>query len=97
MTDPRGGGTMGTNQALGRWGEEIGAEFLRSAGWRILAQNFRARHKEIDLIARKGQIVIFVEVKARRGLDYGHPLESLRWRQRLDIGRAAEEIGRAHV
>lgn len=54
----RKGGT-----ALGREGEAIAANFLVAEGWEILARNFRASRGEIDLVARKGELVAFVEVK----------------------------------
>ena len=68
---------MGAGHELGRRGEALAAELLEAAGWRILARNFRYRRKEIDLIARRGAVVAFVEVKARAGPAFGHPLEAV--------------------
>ena len=48
--------------------EGLAALWLRLRGWRIVQRNFRCRQGEIDIIARKGNLVIFVEVKARTGL-----------------------------
>ena len=50
----------------GQWSEHLAAIFLRLKGYRILARNFRAKSGEIDIIARKGDLVAIVEVKARR-------------------------------
>lgn len=62
---------------------------LTRAGWTVLDRNFRFGHKEIDIIARQGRLVAFVEVKTRSGLEYGHPLASITFTQRRDIERVA--------
>lgn len=64
-------------QRLGRCGEYIAANYLQARNYRILAQNWRCRSGEIDLVGfHEGQLV-FVEVKTRTGLDYGHPFEGI--------------------
>lgn len=55
----------------------------------ILERNFRFGHKEIDLVARRGDIVAFVEVKTRNGLNFGHPLEAITRAKREEIRRVA--------
>jgi putative endonuclease len=50
----------------GHWGEAVAAWWLRLQGWRILGQRIKTRQGEVDLIARRGQVVAFVEVKARK-------------------------------
>ena len=50
---------------LGNAGEQLVADFLRNKGFAILAQNYRQRYGEVDLIAEKGDVIAFVEVKAR--------------------------------
>ncbi len=72
----------------GRWGEAIAALRLRLAGYRILARNFRSPVGEIDLIARRGATVIFVEVKARAAHEVA--AEAIGPRQQARIRRAAE-------
>ena len=54
------------NRLLGRSGEREAAKFLRRKGMRILARNYRGPAGEIDLIARDGDTLVFVEVKTRR-------------------------------
>src|SRR2546428_14064144 len=51
--------------------------YLQSQGWVIAAHRFRVGHTEIDLVARRGHLVAFVEVKARRGTAFGSPLEAV--------------------
>ena len=53
-------------KSLGVWGEEQAARYLRRHGWRIAARNFSVRQGEVDLIAEKGGVLAFVEVKLRR-------------------------------
>ena len=53
-------------QSLGRDGEQEAARFLEARGYRIVARNVRAERVEIDLIARRGPLLVFVEVKSRR-------------------------------
>jgi putative endonuclease len=60
-------------QRVGRSGEDLAAEHLERQGYRILARNYRTRQAEIDIIARHRGVLVFVEVKARRGRGYGHP------------------------
>ena len=62
---------------LGDTGESIALRYLRSKDYEILAQNWRAGHGEIDLIACQGDEVVFVEVKTRRGNSHGTPEESV--------------------
>lgn len=64
------GGTL-----LGRWGEERIAQYLRKAGFRILASGWRCRFGEIDLIAEDGVFLAFVEVKLRKDVSFAHARE----------------------
>ena len=80
---------MADPQQLGRHGEDLAAGFLRRDGWSILARNWRFHHKEIDLVAEKGGVVAFVEVKARSAGGLGHPLDALTHRKRRDLATAA--------
>lgn len=74
---------------LGDRGEALAAEHLERSGWTILERNFRSGRKEIDLVARRGEVVSFVEVKARSGAGYGHPLEAITGRKQREIQQVA--------
>ncbi|HUF13681.1 MAG TPA: YraN family protein [Longimicrobiales bacterium] len=80
---------MGESHLLGVRGEDHAARHLEAAGWRIVARNFRFGHREIDLIARRGRLVAFVEVKTRARLRWGHPLVAIDRRKRGEIERVA--------
>jgi putative endonuclease len=69
-------------QALGAQGEELAARHLRGAGLEILARNWRCREGEIDIVARDGtvpggEVLVICEVKTRRGVGFGTPLEAV--------------------
>ncbi len=64
-------------KAFGRRAEGLAAEYLRLKGYRILERNWRTRFGEIDLVAQKGDTLVFVEVKARRGREKGLPEEAI--------------------
>ena len=80
---------MAQSHRLGLRGEDLAARHLERTGWRILARNWRFGHKEIDLIARRGRTVAFVEVKTRARLRWGHPLLAIDARKRGEIERVA--------
>ena len=54
------------SRLLGRWGEALAADFLRKKGWEILDAGWRCRFGELDLVAREGDCLCFVEVKLRK-------------------------------
>lgn len=68
---------MARKDIVGRTGEQIAAEHLESAGYRIITRNWRCAIGELDIIAERGGTVVFVEVKTRSGTGYGHPLEAI--------------------
>ncbi|MEP6572951.1 MAG: YraN family protein [Gemmatimonadota bacterium] len=77
-------------QVRGLVGEHVAMAYLISAGWEIEAHRFRLGHQEVDLIARRGSVVAFVEVKTRRGDTHGSGLEAVSRRKQLAISRVAE-------
>lgn len=64
-------------QALGSWGEQRAAEYLQEHGYQIVARNVRGEYGEIDLLARQGEVLVFVEVKARSSEQFGNPEEAI--------------------
>lgn len=78
----------------GRWAETLAAWRLRLTGYRIVARNYRTPMGEIDLIARRGRSLVFVEVKARPSKSAA--AEAIVRRQRQRIERAAAAFLAAH-
>lgn len=74
---------------LGQWGENLAADYLQKQGYRIVERNFRNRLGEIDIIAREGDTLCFVEVRTKTSLDQGHPLESISERKKKHMIRTA--------
>lgn len=70
-------------------GEAKALAALRGAGYRVLARNYRCPQGEVDLVAEEGGRVVFVEVKARRGVAYGGPAAAVTGAKQLRIARAA--------
>lgn len=75
---------------LGDSAERVAAMYLEQHGCTILARNVRTRAGEIDLIARDGEEIAFVEVKARRGTTYGAPEEAITPRKQIQLVNLAE-------
>ena len=79
---------MATGHELGRWGEAVAATYLTARGWVVLAKNYRDGPREVDLVARRGPVTAFVEVKTRTG-STEEALHCISWRKRRDVSRAA--------
>ncbi len=76
-------------RSLGRFGEDEASDYLLNEGFEILKRNFRNRFGEVDIIARKGACVYFVEVKTRRTGSCGYPEESVNGLKKNKILRTA--------
>lgn len=76
--------------ALGQWGEEQAVDFLRKQGFKILTRNYRTPVGEIDIVARNRKELLFVEVKTRRGTNFGLPQEAVGSRKQQQIIRTAQ-------
>jgi putative endonuclease len=87
-TDPR--------QILGKWGEDIACDELRQRGYAILARRYRTRAGEIDIVARDGDTLVFVEVKTRADDHFGGGAAAVtRWKQRRMAHMALHFLARA--
>ena len=74
----------------GALGEQAAAEYLLGKGYELLARNWHCRWGELDLVARKGQILAFVEVKTRRPGAMVSPLEAVNRTKRRKVIRSAQ-------
>ena len=68
---------MKHNQRIGKWGEDVAAEYLTQKGCQIIGRSVRTPYGEIDIIAKQGDTTIFVEVKTRTSNKMGLPEESI--------------------
>ncbi|HEY3364747.1 MAG TPA: YraN family protein [Symbiobacteriaceae bacterium] len=81
---------MRTNVETGRAGELAAARFLIAQGYRILERNVRFRTGEIDIVAREGGALVFVEVKTRTGSRFGAPAEAVTRAKQQQLVRLAQ-------
>jgi len=75
---------------LGRRGEEAAARYVRSLGYEILERGLRLLRGEIDIVARRGGTLVFIEVKTRAGSACGRPEESVTPAKQAQIRRIAQ-------
>lgn len=78
-----------TRIKLGVLGEDLAADYLTTRGYTILARNYRKKTGEIDIIARDGEYLVFIEVKTRTNLLFGQPYEAVTLRKQAQISRVA--------
>lgn len=75
---------------VGEWGESVAADFLVKKGYKILGRRVRfGPRAELDLVARDGEILVFVEVKTRGDEYFGRPASSVNAKKRRALSRAA--------
>ncbi|MCY4402551.1 MAG: YraN family protein [Candidatus Poribacteria bacterium] len=79
----------GVQPNIAKIGETVAADHLKTHGYQILAHNYRYQRGEIDLIAKKGNSIVFVEVKTRRSLKYGTPQHAVTKQKQQQISKIA--------
>ncbi|MCR4430156.1 MAG: YraN family protein [Tepidanaerobacteraceae bacterium] len=77
------------NKKIGAMGEKRALEFLKRNNYHILAGNYRCRQGEIDIIAKQGSTLVFVEVKTRSSLAFGLGMEAVNHSKQQKIRKAA--------
>jgi len=81
---------MGITQIHGNLGENAACKHLKKNGYKILERNYRKRYGEIDIIAQKDDVYIFVEVKTRAEIDYGMASEAVTKSKQQKLVRTAQ-------
>ncbi|HSL92513.1 MAG TPA: YraN family protein [Candidatus Limnocylindrales bacterium] len=81
----------GSTREAGADAEDAACAFLEDRGLRIVERNYRARGGEIDVVAREGDVLVFVEVRFREGEEFGAPEETVGLAKRRRIVAAARE------
>jgi putative endonuclease len=83
-------------QELGKLGEAMACDFLKKQGYKILDQNYRTRGGEIDIVAKEGETIVFVEVKTRATKTFGLPEEAIDNRKQHKLALTAEHYLAVH-
>jgi len=81
---------MSEHIKLGKRGELIAVDYLKSRGYKILEMNWRTKHKEIDIIALDKKEIVFIEVKTRKNDYFGDPEEAVNLKKQKFLINAAE-------
>ncbi len=74
---------------VGATSEDRAVDHLVRQGYRIVERNYRCKLGELDVIARDGRVLVFVEVRSRRNADYGSALEAVGWHKRRKVSKVA--------
>jgi putative endonuclease len=80
---------MALHNELGKWGEDVAASYLERLGYTILERDWKSGHRDLDIIAREGDIVVFVEVKTRRNRDFTDPEMAVDYQKIRHLQQAA--------
>ena len=80
----------------GIWGEEEAASYLQCQGYEILECDWHSKHRDIDIIARQGGCVVFVEVKTRRNRNYLEPEAAVNYQKQQNLRRAINHYVKLH-
>lgn len=84
--------------SLGKSGEDVACRELERRGYAVLARRYRTRFGEIDIVARDGPTIVFVEVKARTTARYGDPAEAVTLHKQARVTAMAEDyLARRHI
>ena len=90
--------SINTRQTLGKYGEDLACRELRQRGYAILDRRYRTRFGEIDIVARHGEVTVFVEVKARRDGRFGGAAAAVTpWKQRRLVAMAVDYMARRRL
>jgi putative endonuclease len=84
------------NQKVGAWGEETAAAWLAARGYQVIARNVRTSYGEIDIIAQRGDITIFIEVKTLTSSQNFYPEHQITSRKREHMLNAAQQYAAEH-
>jgi putative endonuclease len=79
-----------TTIEVGATGEDRAVDHLVQRGMRIVERNYRCRVGELDVVARDGDVLVFVEVRSRRSAKYGNALDAVSWAKRRKVTKVAQ-------
>ena len=79
---------MAAHNELGKWGEDLATEYLEQKGYTIIERDWKSGRRDLDIIARDGNTVVFVEVKTRRSSVFGAPEEAIDFHKLQNLRQA---------
>lgn len=77
------------NIALGIYGEKLALKYLKKQKYKILEKNFRCALGEIDIVAKDGEFLVFIEVKTRSSNAFGEPMEAVDFYKQRKLSKLA--------
>jgi len=87
---------MAAHNELGKWGENLAAEYLQEKGCEILERDWKSGHHDLDIVAMDGDILVVVEVKTRRNRLFGDPEEAIGYKKRMSLQAAINHYVKSH-
>ena len=79
---------MAAHNELGKWGEDLAADYLQRKGYTIIERDWKSGRRDLDIVAKNGNVIVFVEVKTRRNSLYGQPEEAVDYRKLQSLQQA---------
>ena len=79
---------MAAHNELGKWGEDLAADYLQRKGYTIIERDWKSGRRDLDIVAKNGDVIVFVEVKTRRNSLYGQPEEAVDYRKLQSLQQA---------
>ena len=79
---------MAAHNELGKWGEDLAADYLQHKGYTIIERDWKSGRRDLDIVAKNGNVIVFVEVKTRRNSLYGQPEEAVDYRKLQSLQQA---------
>ncbi len=87
---------MAAHNELGRWGEDMAADYLQQQDYVIVERDWKSGHHDLDIVAMYGNILVIVEVKTRRNRLFGSPEEAIDYKKRLSLQSAMNHYIKLH-
>lgn len=80
---------MAEHNDLGKWGEDLAADYLQRKGYVILERDWKSGHRDLDIIALDGDVLVIVEVKTRRNRMFTDPVDAVGYQKIRNLQQAA--------
>lgn len=88
--------SLNLNSVKGNFGERLACKYLSEQGYTIIETNFKNKIGEVDIITKKKNIIVFVEVKSRSNINYGYPFEAVNRKKQDKLRRLAQSYIKLH-